>query len=275
MRSKYPGHYWGQYGTSAKQKPGRKSQKLAFHMFLLAKKTDFLPPTSELNRLTRNGLGSPVHELPGLTETVLKKSEFDLTKSLTDFEDYVISSYPDVSLGRTGFDVARVNEGKRLEVFNPRSLHELKIILRKGKLWIIPKRKIHLPLSNINSESASGSSANNYQEQLLNVGTDIEIDASSEDSGSELPRLTHSPVSQLQNRDIESRTREPSPGPSTQNERPVRRRIPTTRRAAERCRNTIHNYATTIQRRIAPTRTETATQVQVVTERYWFAKKAA
>ncbi|XP_063420792.1 uncharacterized protein LOC134706009 [Mytilus trossulus] len=44
-------------GPSQRKKKGEIPKELTFHLFLLAKRSDFLPPTTELDRLTRNGLG--------------------------------------------------------------------------------------------------------------------------------------------------------------------------------------------------------------------------
>ncbi|CAG2221927.1 unnamed protein product [Mytilus edulis] len=229
-------------GPSQRKKRGKIPKGLTFHLFLLAKSSEFLPPTTELDRLTRNGLGSPKHELPGLLETVTKKTSIDLSKTITDLEDLIISCYQRVPLGQIGFLLGRVNEGKRLEEIKPASLTNLKDILKKGKLW-------NSPASNINRDETI--SMNQYDTEIMNSDdNEPSTSLTSRQSTNVLMEPSRSATTETMS---EAPVNEDNPLPSLASQRrPASRRTGclgrTTRRAAARCRTNISNYAATYHR---------------------------
>ncbi|OWF53493.1 G2/M phase-specific E3 ubiquitin-protein ligase-like [Mizuhopecten yessoensis] len=212
------------------RKRGRNPKTCSWHVFLLNKAYEYLPPTTELDRLNRNLLGSPMSERPGLLETMKKKSEFSLNITMEELEDQLIAKYPDVPLARIGFHLARVNEGKKIEVIRANTVDGVRHLVKNGKLWLIPKREISLPLS----ENADDSVANEESRDTELCELDNVTEGADNREGADRARAG------------EDQSEDDFVVPPL---RRLRRRVGT-RRAAIRCRNTVAEYAAAVHRRI-------------------------
>ncbi|XP_051776014.1 uncharacterized protein LOC127526058 [Erpetoichthys calabaricus] len=135
-------------GDTTTRKKGRsKCDIWKLNFFLLQKHNEeYVPPPSELSRLTRNGLGPPKHEQPGTQDRYGSKSSINRNWTIPQLEKFIIESYPNVPLHLTGFSFAKAEKGRRLHSLQTETAAQLQKKIGKGKIFIIPHRDIPLPI---------------------------------------------------------------------------------------------------------------------------------
>ncbi|KAK6483306.1 hypothetical protein HHUSO_G14773, partial [Huso huso] len=134
-------------GKRGRKKGRQRGHLWKTHFFLLQKNNEeFVPPPSELSRLTRNGLGVPKCEQPATNERYGSKSTVQRSWSLRQLENFVQDSFPDVPLILTGFTFAKAEKGRRLSKLNITSAADLQTKIGKGKIFIVPNHDIPLPI---------------------------------------------------------------------------------------------------------------------------------
>ncbi|CAM4672662.1 unnamed protein product [Leuciscus chuanchicus] len=99
----------------------------------------FLPPTIELEELAKHGLGKPVHES---TEAGCTNSKIVLNWSLSELNNFVCQSYPRISLNLVGFELARTGKGRKIQKLQVSSVKELKAVVGKSRLYIVPRATV-------------------------------------------------------------------------------------------------------------------------------------
>ncbi|KAK9977046.1 hypothetical protein ABG768_018867 [Culter alburnus] len=99
----------------------------------------FLPPTIELEELAKHRLGKPVHES---TEAGRTNSKIGLNWSLSELNNFVCQSYPRISLNLVGFELARTGKGRKIQKLQVSSVKELKAVVGKSRLYIVPRATV-------------------------------------------------------------------------------------------------------------------------------------
>ncbi|KAA0724081.1 G2/M phase-specific E3 ubiquitin-protein ligase [Triplophysa tibetana] len=94
--------------------PGRQENAVwQIHLFLLpGPDIEVLPSTSALDRFGNLGLGRPVQESSG---TGTQKSKIQLNWTLSELNNFVCQSYPNVSLNLIAFHLARAGKGRKID----------------------------------------------------------------------------------------------------------------------------------------------------------------
>ncbi|XP_051980611.1 uncharacterized protein LOC127641793 [Xyrauchen texanus] len=98
-----------------------------------------LPPTIELEGLAKHGLGKPVHESAEAGRT---NSKIGLNWSLSELNNFVCQSYPRISLNLVGFELARTGKGRKIQKLQVSSVKELKAVVGKSRLYIVPRATV-------------------------------------------------------------------------------------------------------------------------------------
>ncbi|XP_023822135.1 uncharacterized protein LOC105358325 isoform X1 [Oryzias latipes] len=99
----------------------------------------FLPPTTVLEELAKHGLGKPVHESMEAGRT---NSKIGLNWSLSELNNFVCQSYPRISLNLVGFELARTGKGRKIQKLQVSSVKELKAVVGKSRLYIVPRATV-------------------------------------------------------------------------------------------------------------------------------------
>ena len=87
--------------------------------------------------------GVPEGEQPAQFERLRKKTSIPGNLSLEQLEDFVIQLYPQVpQLGRVGFFLAKATKMQQLVIVNCDSVSALRREVKKGQLFIVPKRDL-------------------------------------------------------------------------------------------------------------------------------------
>ncbi|XP_014830576.1 PREDICTED: uncharacterized protein LOC106908861 isoform X1 [Poecilia mexicana] len=108
------------------------------NIFLLSgPNIDILPSPSDVQRLKNHGLGNPVHEGTGT-----RSSKINLNWSLSELNNFVCQSYPNISLNLVGFELARAGKGRKLKNLQVNSVRELKEKVGKSRLYILPRADV-------------------------------------------------------------------------------------------------------------------------------------
>ncbi|XP_061162850.1 uncharacterized protein LOC133172059 [Saccostrea echinata] len=70
-----------------------------------------------------------------------------LRKSWTtkELEDYILSLYPGIPLNLVGFNLGKASKTRKIEKVDFQSVSQLKKSVRRGKLFVIPKRTLMEP----------------------------------------------------------------------------------------------------------------------------------
>lgn len=76
------------------------------------------------------------------TEAGHKKSKIWLNWSLSELNNFVCQSYPDVSLNLVGFELARTGKGRKIQKLQVSSVRELKTVVGKSRLYIVPRATV-------------------------------------------------------------------------------------------------------------------------------------
>lgn len=84
-------------------------------------------------------LGQPAHNESTVGGESLK---IDLTWTLSDLNNFICQSYPQISLNLTGFELARVGKRRKLQKLQAGSVRELKKSVGKSRLYILPRVEI-------------------------------------------------------------------------------------------------------------------------------------
>ncbi|XP_078792485.1 uncharacterized protein LOC144987221 isoform X4 [Oryzias latipes] len=126
---------------SAERSGGRRENPIwQAKLFLLpGPDNGFLPPTTVLEELAKHGLGKPVHELMEAGRT---NSKIGLNWSLSELNNFVCQSYPRISLNLVGFELARTSKGRKIEKLQVSSVKELKAVVGKSRLYIVPRTTV-------------------------------------------------------------------------------------------------------------------------------------
>ncbi|XP_016089766.1 uncharacterized protein [Sinocyclocheilus grahami] len=96
-----------------------------------------LPSLSDRHALTNNGLGVPAKEVADC-----QLSTIDLNWSLTDLNNFVCQSFPMISLNLVGFELAKVDKGKKIKKVQASSVRDLKKIVGKSRLYVVPRAEV-------------------------------------------------------------------------------------------------------------------------------------
>lgn len=70
-------------------------------------------------------------------------SKVSLNWNLSEFNQYICQSYPQVSLNLVGFELARAGRCKKLQKVQVASVRELKVAIGKSRLYIIPLAEVY------------------------------------------------------------------------------------------------------------------------------------
>lgn len=84
-------------------------------------------------------LGQPAHNKSTAGGESLK---IDLTWTLSDLNNFICQSYPQISLNLTGFELARAGKRRKLQKLQAGSVRELKKCVGKSRLYILPRVEI-------------------------------------------------------------------------------------------------------------------------------------
>lgn len=101
-----------------------------------------LPSLSDRHALTNNGLGVPAKEIADC-----QLSTIDLNWSLSDLNTFVCQSFPMISLNLVGFELAKVDKGKKIKKVHASSVRDLKKIVGKSRLYVIPRAEVGQPIN--------------------------------------------------------------------------------------------------------------------------------
>nr|XP_055073116.1 uncharacterized protein LOC129453083 [Misgurnus anguillicaudatus] len=150
----------------------------------------FLPPTIELEELAKHGLGKPVHES---TEAGRTNSKIGLNWSLAELNNFVCQSYPRISLNLVGFELARTGKGRKIQKLQVSSVKELKAVVGKSRLYIVPRATV-LQVTSPPSAMSQNSLAAPAVDQTSQVVSDQVASTSSAVSMNSFPPLSIAPV---------------------------------------------------------------------------------
>ncbi|XP_055073116.2 uncharacterized protein [Misgurnus anguillicaudatus] len=150
----------------------------------------FLPPTTELEELAKHGLGKPVHES---TEAGRTNSKIGLNWSLAELNNFVCQSYPRISLNLVGFELARTGKGRKIQKLQVSSVKELKAVVGKSRLYIVPRATV-LQVTSPPSAMSQNSLAAPAVDQTSQVVSDQVASTSSAVSMNSVPPLSLAPV---------------------------------------------------------------------------------
>ncbi|XP_026108290.1 uncharacterized protein LOC113080338 [Carassius auratus] len=84
-------------------------------------------------------LGKPVHESMEAGRT---NSKIGLNWSLSELNNFVCQSYPRISLNLVGFELARTGKGRKIQKLQVSSVKELKAVVGKSRLYIVPRATV-------------------------------------------------------------------------------------------------------------------------------------
>ena len=100
--------------------------------------------------------GVPVEEQPGETERMRRKTKISSHLELTDLEDFLVALFPRVpQLARIGFTLCKATKRRRLVPVSGTSVAELRGEMKRGQLFIRPKRDLMPLVCTLYSTSAS------------------------------------------------------------------------------------------------------------------------
>jgi len=90
--------------------------------------------------------GVPIEEQPGENERLRRKTKIPSQLELNDLEDFLVSLYPRVpQLGRVGFVLNKATKLRRLVPVVGTSVAQLRVKMKRGQLFILPRRDL-MPL---------------------------------------------------------------------------------------------------------------------------------
>lgn len=112
---------------------------LQFTLHFLLTTDVTLVPETDFYSLTFSFLGKPVHES---LETGRTHSKIQLNWSLAELNQYICQSYPNISLNLIGFELARTGKGWKIKKNQVGSVRELKAVIGKSRLYIVPQANI-------------------------------------------------------------------------------------------------------------------------------------
>ncbi len=69
-------------------------------------------------------------------------STIDLNWSLADLNNFVCQSFPVISLNLVGFELAKVDKGKKIKKLQASSVRDLKKIVGKSRLYVVPRAEV-------------------------------------------------------------------------------------------------------------------------------------
>ncbi|KAI2645595.1 hypothetical protein H4Q32_030481 [Labeo rohita] len=101
-----------------------------------------LPSLSDRHVLTNNGLGVPAKEVADC-----QLSTIDLNWSLADLNHFVCQSFPMISLNLVGFELAKVDKGKKIKKVQASSVRDLKKVVGKSRLYVVPHAEVGQPIN--------------------------------------------------------------------------------------------------------------------------------
>jgi len=99
------------------------------------------------NSLVLSFSGIPLSEQPSVSERLRKHTIIPGHLGLTEFEDFNVQLYPQVTqLARVGFDFAKSTKNRQLCRLVFTSVSDVRPEVKRGQLFVIPKRDL-LPLT--------------------------------------------------------------------------------------------------------------------------------
>lgn len=69
-------------------------------------------------------------------------STIDLNWSLADLNHFVCQSFPIISLNLVGFELAKVDKGKKIKKVQANSVGDLKKVVGKSRLYVVPRAEV-------------------------------------------------------------------------------------------------------------------------------------
>ncbi|KAA0713777.1 G2/M phase-specific E3 ubiquitin-protein ligase [Triplophysa tibetana] len=69
-------------------------------------------------------------------------STIDLNWSLADLNHFVCQSFPMISLNLVGFELAKVDKGKKIKKVQANSVRDLKKVVGKSRLYVLPRAEV-------------------------------------------------------------------------------------------------------------------------------------
>jgi len=100
-------------------------------------------PINEYNDDNLLLAGVPLHEQPGETERLRKKTHVPSNLSLMELEDYIVPLFPRIpQLARVGFTLCKATKMRQLVPVVGTSVAELRREIKRGQLYVLPKRDL-------------------------------------------------------------------------------------------------------------------------------------